>query len=160
MAKKTIQITRDGVTRRVSEREMLVVDYASQGWKRVEPSDEAGKALELKQKEKEEQDKAEAEAKQKAAEAEAAAAKAKQQEEEAAEEAAIKAAEAAATNDNQFSIEGKTSKDFGTKDLASIKAALQGASAETIEAFFATEDRQTMMLAKIELVEASEKANQ
>lgn len=157
MAKKTIQITRDGVTRNVSEREMLVVDYASQGWKLVEPSDEAGKALELKQKEKEAQDKAEAEAKQKAAEAEAAAAKAKEEEEA---EAARKAAEAAATNDNQFSIEGKTSKDFGTKDLASIKAALQGASAETIEAFFATEDRQTMMLAKIELVEASEKANQ
>lgn len=157
MAKKTIQIIRDGVTRNVSEREMLVVDYASQGWKRVEPSDEAGKALELKQKEKEAQDKAEAEAKQKAAEAEEKAVKAKEEEEA---EAARKAAEAAAAGENQLSIEGKTSKDFGTKDLASIKAALQGASAETIEAFFATEDRQTMMLAKIELVEAVEKANQ
>ena len=129
MSKRTVKMVRDGITRNFSERDIIVLKPETEGWVRVEATAEVANI---------QQPKAEAAPQPKAEPAEA---KPEPKAEPAAE---------AANNDAPFSIEGKTSKDFSTKDIANIKAALVGKSAEEIGAFFANEDRSTMLMAKPE----------
>jgi len=135
-----VKFIKDGKVRNISKRELNTWNPEEHGWARVEPSNEAKAAQEKAAKEAEEKAAAEKKA------AEDAAAKAK------AEAETTGSISAAATSE-EFSIEGKTSKEFKTDKIEAIKAALTGKSVEQIEAFFTGEDRQSMTIAKLELIE-------
>lgn len=141
-----VKFTRDGVTRNISKRELHTWNPEDHGWVRVEASNEAKAAQEKAAKEKEAAERKKQE--DEAAKAKAAEAKAAEEKKAEAANATTPSADAA----QEFSIEGKISKEFKTEKIEAIKAALTGKSSEEVEAFFAGEDRQSMLIAKMDLI--------